>query len=147
MTTKCPKSFDEALISGFLDGELTQADDQRVRVHLEACAHCSSLLDELRNMREVAMTTRFETPTDDQWNEAPTGGVSSAARGFGWIMGVVWIVALTGFGLWHAATGPESLPEKLFVFGGISAVALLFLSVLIDRVRKAQTDRYREVQK
>jgi anti-sigma factor RsiW len=147
MTTKCPTSFDGALISGYLDQELTQADDQRVRVHLEGCAHCSALLGELEGMREVAMTTRFENPTDDQWNEAPAGGASLAARGLGWIMAVVWIVAVTGFGLWHAATGPESLLEKLFVFGGISAVVLLFLSVLFDRLQRAKTDRYREVQK
>jgi anti-sigma factor RsiW len=147
MTTRCPTSFDEALISGYLDQELTQAADQRVRVHLEGCAHCSTLLDELKSMREVAMSTRFETPTDDQWNEAPSGGASLATRGLGWVMGVIWIVAVAAFGLWHAATGPESLLEKLLVFGGISAFALLFLSVLIDRIHRAKSDRYREVQK
>jgi len=147
MTRRCPNSFDESMISGFLDQELTQADDQRVRVHLEDCDHCRTLLGELETMREAAMTTRFRSPTDDQWNESPRGGFSQATRGLGWLMGIAWLVIVTAFGLWHAATGPESLFEKLLVFGGITAFLLLFLSVLIDRIGKARTDRYREVRK
>ena len=38
--TRQDHGFDEALISGYLDGELTQGDAQRVRVHLEDCAVC-----------------------------------------------------------------------------------------------------------
>ena len=147
MTRSCPNSFNETLISGHLDGELTQADDQKVRIHIGSCDHCRRLLDELTTMREAAMTTRFEGPGDDQWDEHPRGGFSGTSRGLGWLMAVIWLVAVTGFGLWHAWNGPESLIEKLLVFGGISAFALLFLSVLLDRLATAKIDRYREVKK
>lgn len=147
MTTSCPKAFDETLISGHLDGELTQADDQRVRIHIKGCDHCRRLFDELTTMREAAMTTRFDVPADDQWNESPRGGLSSASRAIGWVTAVVWLVAVTGFGLWHAWQGTESLLERLLVFGGLSALALLFISVLADRIATAKTDRYLEVKK
>ena len=66
MQANCDRKFDEALLTGYLDGALTQADDQRVRIHLEECADCRRLSDELRELRETTMTTRFELPADDQ---------------------------------------------------------------------------------
>jgi anti-sigma factor RsiW len=147
MTERCPSSFDETMISGYLDGELTQADDQRVRIHVEDCAHCNALLDELKAIREAAMSTQFVQPDDEQWNERPRGRLSIATRGFGWILGIVWIFTVTAFGLWQFWRAPDSLFEKLLVFGGITAFALLFISVLVDRIKTARTDRYREVKK
>jgi anti-sigma factor RsiW len=147
MHDRCPTSFDQSLISGHLDGELTQGTDQNVRVHLEACAHCRELFEELQTMREAAMTTRFAEPSDDQWNERPKGPASFISRSFGWVLAIVWLAIVTGFGLWRLWISPEELFEKLLVFGGLSAFGLLFLSVLLDRLRTAKTDRYRGVEK
>ena len=60
---------------------------------------------------------------------------------------IIWAVALAGFGLWQFWQGSENLMERFLVFGGLSALVLLFLSVLLDRLRTAQTDPYREVEK
>ena len=147
MSTNCPTSFDQTLLSGYLDHELTQGDDQRVRLHLEDCDRCRRVFLEIETMRETAMSTRFDDPGDDQWDESPRGGLSLVTRGLGWTMVAIWLAAITAFGLWHAATGPESLTEKLLIFGGLTACVLLFVSVLIDRIRSSRTDRYREVKK
>ena len=50
--------FDETSISGYLDGELTQRDDQRVRLHLEDCAECRAIADGMRKMKEATMMKR-----------------------------------------------------------------------------------------
>jgi len=147
MTDRCPNAFDETLISGHLDGELTQAAEQRVRIHLEDCGRCRTLLDELRAMREATMSTEFSTPGDSQWDERPHGGVSLLARGVGWFFAVVWAIAFTAYALWQFWQGSADLVERLLVFGGLSAVALLFASVLLDRLSSARTDPYREVEK
>jgi predicted anti-sigma-YlaC factor YlaD len=147
MTERCPTAFDEELVSGHLDGELTQADAQKVRLHIEGCSYCRSLYDELNTMREAAMTTKFVEPTDDQWDESPRGGTSRASRSLGWALAIVWLVAVSGFGLWHLWQSPEGLLEKTLIFGGLAAFGLIFLSVLLDRIKTARTDRYREVEK
>ena len=147
MSEKCGRSFDEALLSGTLDGVLTQGDDQRVRLHLEQCADCRRLMDELVETREATRTTRFALPTEDQWNEAPRGATSFMARGFGWALLMVWCVALAGYGLWEFLTSPGDFWVKLTVFGLLSGVGLLFISVLIDRIKASRTDRYNEVEK
>lgn len=147
MTLSCPRAFDETLISGHLDGELTQAAAQKVRLHLEECAACRSLLEDLRTMREATMSTEFAKPDDDQWDERPRSGLSLLARGTGWTLAGVWLAAVSVFGLWHLWQSTDELLERLLVFGGISALALLFTSVLLDRITSARTDPYREVQK
>ena len=147
MAETCPASFDETLISGHLDGELTQAAEQKVRIHLEDCDHCQTVLGELRTLRETTMSTEFHAPDDSQWDERPQTGLSLVARGSGWIIAVVWVVFFAAYALWQFWQGPANLVERLLVFGGLSALALLFTSVLLDRLRAARTDPYREVEK
>ena len=147
MTDRCPRAFDETLVSGHLDGELTQAAAQKVRLHLEDCEYCRTVLEDLRTMREATMSTEFSTPDDTQWDERPRGTISLLSRGLGWFLGIGWLVVVTGFGLWEFSQSSVDLFEKMIVFGGLSALALLFISVVLDRVAAARTDPYREVEK
>ena len=147
MADRCPASFDETLISGHFDGELTQAAEQKVRLHLEDCEHCRTVLGELRALRETTMSTEFCTPDDSQWDESPQTGWSLAARGTGWFIAIVWAVFFAAYALWQFWQGSANLVERLLVFGGLSALTLLFTSALLDRLRAARTDPYREVEK
>lgn len=139
--------FDEALISGYLDGELTQGEEQRVRLHLEDCAECRRLAGELAEMREATMSTEFRVPPDTQWDETPRGGGSRLLRDFGWIVMCLWVAGLVGFGLWKLATDLEHLWTNLLAFGFWFGFGLVGLSVLIDRLKGLKTDRYRRVLK
>lgn len=147
MANHCPTAFNESLISGYLDGELTQAAEQKVRIHLEDCVPCRTLLEDLRSIREAAMSTDFSKPDDTQWDERPRSGASLVARGAGWILISVWAVVVGVYALWEFITMPASPIERLLVVGGLTALALLFVSVLLDRIRTARTDPYREVEK
>ena len=142
-----PHDFDEALISGYLDDELTQGEAQRVRVHLEGCAECSATADEVRKIKEATLTTEFRIPEDTQWDEAPRTGMSGVFRSLGWLIGGVWLAVTAGFVVWQVATESENLLEAVIVFGFWLAAGLVLLSVLIDRLQTRKTDRYRRIQK
>ena len=143
----CGRRFAEELLSGYLDRALTQGDEQRVRLHLEDCPECRAKLREMTELREITMSTRFTVPADDQWDESPRGPLSLWSRRLGWSLLATWAVGIACFLLWQVAMGPESLIEKSIVFGGLLGAALLFISVLSDRLRAIPTDRYRNVQK
>lgn len=143
----CGRRFDEELLSGFLDRALTQGDEQRVRLHLEDCPECRTRLAEMTALREITMSTRFAFPADDQWDETPHGPVSLWSRRLGWALLGTWAAGLACFLLWQMASGPEGLLEKSLVFGGLLGAALLFISVLSDRLRAMPSDRYRNVFK
>ena len=147
MTDQCPRAFEESLISGYLDGELTQAAEQRVSIHLEDCAYCRKLLADMAKILEAAMSTEFARPDDDQWDERPRSTASFLARGVGWILAVVWLAGVVGYGLWQFWQSSANIVERVLVFGGLSALALLFCSVALDRIASARTDPYREVER
>ena len=138
--------FDEALISGYLDGELTQADAQRVRLHLEDCAECRVTADELAQLKEATMSSKFKIP-DDGWDEAPRGGASHILRNAGLLVGLAWLVGLVSWLIWELAQDPEGLFGLLLVGGFLLAAGLILASVLIDRRRAMKNDKYTKVQK
>jgi len=143
----CSRSFDESLLSGYLDDALTQGDAQRVRIHLEDCSSCHTLVVDMKRIRKATMTTPFTSPADEQWDERPQGTGSRSAFTLGWLVLIIWGVGVIGFALGHAWAGPQTWIERLILFGGGSGIALVFLSVLIDRLKNRKTDRYREVEK
>ena len=147
MSERIEHGFDEALISGYLDGELTQGEEQRVRLHLEDCGECSRLAGELTRIREATMSTSFAVPDDRQWDETPRGGFSRVMRNSGWLILVGWIVGLSAYGIWHLVTDTENLVENLIAFSMFLGFGLVFFSVLVDRIKTWKTDRYRRVEK
>ena len=138
--------FDEALISGYLDSELAQAEAQRVRLHLEDCRECRATADELAQLKEATMSSEFKTP-DDGWDESPRGGVSHLLRNAGLLVGLTWIVGLAMWLIWELANDPEGLIGLLLVGGFLVSAGLLLTSVLIDRRRAMKNDKYTKVQK
>ena len=93
------------------------------------------------------MSTEFVAPDDRQWDERPRSGLSLLSRGAGWTLGLVWVAAVAVYGLWQLWSSAAGLIEKVLAFGGLSAIALLLISVVLDRIAAARTDPYQEVQK
>ena len=147
MPEQCGRTFDEALLSGYLDDALVQRDEQRVRLHLEDCATCRTLVEELATVREATMSSTFETPRDHEWPEMPRTGAGRLAYGLGWPLVIAWGALFGGYALWELWTETDILLEQLILVGGVSGFGLLFLRVLLDRLDAMKTDRYREVQK
>ena len=147
MTHEPTPHFDEALLSGYIDGELTQAQAQRVRIHLEDHPESRDLLNQLRLMRNAAISTEFRVPDDDQWDERPRGPVSFLGRYVGWGLMASWVLAVSLLALWAMAKSTSHWTAKALVFGGFAGFSLLLLSVVLDRARTFKTDRYRRVQK
>lgn len=140
--------FDEALLSGYVDGELTQGDRQRVRLHLDECTDCRSLTNELRELREATMNSDFHVPEDTQWDETPRGAISRYLHGFGWLIAGLWVVGIVAYLVWQMATDSESIQlEGILGFGLFLAIGLVILSALVDRLKTRKNDPYRKVLK
>lgn len=147
MSERCERSFDEALLSGYLDRALTQGDEQRVRVHLEDCGTCQTALDEMTRLRDTTLQTEFKLPADEQWLETPKSLGSALSFGLGWSVVVIWAVGLLGYAVWHLMMSDDPLIAKVLIFGGWTGFGLLLVGVILDRWKAMQTDRYREVRK
>ena len=139
--------FDDALLTGYLDRELTQGDAQRVRLHLESCAECVRTMQDLTRMRETTMMTEFNLPDDGQWNEAPKGAPSRWFRNLGWLLAALWAVLFVFLVIRDTVLEEDDVLWVIIGVGFWAVPILIFLSVLIDRIKTRKTDPYRKVQK
>ena len=140
--------LNEALLSGYLDGALTQGDEPRVRLHVEDCAECRSALDELHKRREATLTADSEVPEDTQWDETPRGALSRLLHNFGWLTAGLWVVGIAAYLVWQINTDSESIQSGAMLgFGLMLAFALITISALIDRLQTRKNDPYRRVKK
>lgn len=147
MTTHTDTPFDESLLSGYLDGELTQGEAQRVRVHLENDPASRRLFEELAAMRSAALSTELPVPDDDQWDPAPRGPFSRFFRRTGWLIVLLWLVGVSAAGLWGWWSAEAPWTTKALTAAVVGGPLLLLLSVLLDRLRVMKTDPYRRVRK
>jgi hypothetical protein len=136
------------LLSGYIDGELTQQVRQRVRLHCENCAACRQELETLAAMRERVGKATLSDRDRDTWRENMDDNAVKNTRGAGWLLligGALLGGAYLGYELFSAAS-ELSLFEKI-VFGGIyGGLLLLFVSVLRQRLIERKTDKYKDVE-
>lgn len=139
--------IDEELLSGYLDGALPQAEAQKIRIVLEDDPELRALYEDLKTMRETAATTHFVTPADDVWPELPKTRLSWMSRSLGWTLLLVWLTIICAYELWLFVSRSGDPFEIFLVLGLPGAFVLLFVSVLVDRVRDLKTDRYRGIHR
>jgi anti-sigma factor RsiW len=139
--------FPEELLSGYLDGALTQQEEQRVRLHLERSPEARALLAELIELRQASRGTRFAPAEDLQWSERPRSPVSAAARWLGFALLALWALGLSAVIVWQASLEGAAWWEGALLLTGAAGILLLFVSVLWDRLRDLPGDRYRRVEK
>ncbi len=59
----------EARLTEYLDSDLEAADREAIAAHLETCAHCRGLTDDLTRLRAAARTLGPIAPPDHLWLE------------------------------------------------------------------------------
>lgn len=138
---------DESLISGYLDGVLSQGEAQKVELWLEESKEFSAVYEELRSIRDAARGTEFVLPTDEQWNEKARTRAGGWWRRVGWTTMVLWAVLLLGHLLWELLGSSGSLLEKFLVLGALAGIGSLLVAVFLDRLGGSTSDRYRRVLK
>jgi anti-sigma factor RsiW len=137
----------EELLSGYLDGELTQQGRQEVELHVDGCSSCRHALDELTRIREEVGGLTESQPTPEQWSRMMSGAVRKTSRGLGWLLGMGGGLVLAGYAAYEFATDEATdALVKVGVAGVLGGLALLLLSVLMERSRAARTDRYKDVE-
>ena len=134
-------------LSGYLDGELTQQDRQRVRLHCESCSDCAAELERLQAMREVMSGARLTDLDRDKWRETMNDTAVSASRGLGWLLFAGGILIAVGIAIVAFFTSAGLSAIEMLMIGGIyGGLFLLFISVLRQRLIERKTDKYKDVE-
>jgi anti-sigma factor RsiW len=135
------------LLSGYLDGELTQQERQRVEIHRDACTECKTSLEELRALRESIAKARLSEVGQDVWRETMNEPATRTTRSIGWLLLIGGVLIAMGIGLVAFVFDSSlSVVEKLVAGAIYGGLALLFYSVLRQRLIERKTDKYKDVE-
>jgi len=135
------------LLSGYIDGELTQQEQQRVRLHCEDCEKCRQDLDDLQSMRDRIAASPLSGIRADVWRETMNDTTVRTTRGIGWLLLIGGVLLAFGFAVYEIVTDSSiSLLEKLIIGGIYGGLLLLFVSVLRQRLIERKTDKYKDVE-
>jgi hypothetical protein len=138
----------EVLLSGYLDRELVQQQAQQVEIHLARCRDCRMVLDELKTAQRAASQLKLREPSGEEWRIMESRIMAKISRSIGWLILLVWSTVTVAYALYQYATSPtETLFHKILVFGFFLGLALVFISVLLERMRDSRNDRYKGVLK
>lgn len=138
----------EQLISSYLDGELTQAESQRVRLLLEDHEGYRKVYEEMAKLQRLTHSLPMRHPPDARMDAIEKKLAVSGPRRVGFYalwgglgMWLVYLVILFLKNLRMPTTG-EAL-AGVVIFGLVS----LFVSVAVQRWQELPHDRYRRIRK
>jgi hypothetical protein len=133
-------------LSGFVDGELTQQDRQRVILHCEQCPECGRNLEELQALRARIGKARLSTTGEDTWRETMNDSIVQTSKGVGWILLIIGLAMVLGAVLYEFFFSQGmSFWEKFIAFAIYGGLAVLLFSVLRQRLIERKTDKYKDV--
>ena len=134
-------------LSGYLDGELTQQQRQKVELHLDQCAQCSKLLVDLQELRGRMHGARLSPMGADQWRENMDEPAVQLSKGIGWVLVIGAVLVLFTIVVFHfLADDSISGFMKFLISAFYLGWAALFVSVLRQRLIERKTDKYKDVE-
>ena len=135
------------LLSGFVDGELTQQERQRVTLHCDECDECRENLAKLRALRERIGKAQLSEVGEDKWRETMNDSRVQTPRSIGWLLFIAGLLAVAGIVLVQLFFNDEiPIGMKLLMVAIYGGLATLLYSVLRQRLIERKTDKYKDVE-
>ena len=127
--------------------ELTQQQRQRVEVHCGNCGDCESELNALRTLRRDVSNSRLSEYGEDVWREKMDDRTVKTTRSLGWLLFLGAVLVCGGVGIYEFVLDSSmGTFEKTLVGAVYGGLALLFFSVLRQRLIERKADKYKDVE-
>ena len=140
------------LMMGYLDDELSAEQRRRFEEHLAGCPECVNELEEFRKLKAITDEVTLVEPEDRIWQDYWSGIYNRIERDVGWIVFSVAAILLTIYGgftliedIVKDATVGMLLKAGLLAL--IVGLAIMFVSVLRERLYFWKKDRYKNVRR
>ena len=139
----------QGLISGLLDEELTPEDLDRVERHIAGCPACREELENMKLLMAAASGLEVQAPPEEVWDTFLDNVYNRIERKTGWLFFTVGVIVLAVYASYHFVVDDwAGATEKTLIAAPIIGLAVLFVSVLRQRLFVRRTDRYsREIKR
>ena len=134
------------LLMGLLDNELTDTEKIEVNEHLIRCSTCRDELEQLKMVSNNLSAISYLEPDDNVLRKL----WKNPLYRFSQIAGILLIIAgnifLSGYGIYKLIIDKDTdIFYKTTICAIASGVALLLISVIIQRLKTIKHDPYKEV--
>ena len=142
----------KALLMGYLDDELDDEQKNSVQQHLASCPQCTAELEEFQKLKQITDQVTLTEPEDRIWQQYWSGVYNRAERGIGWIIFSVSAILLLIYGgfkfIEELVKDPTvNIILKVGLIALIIGLAILFVSILRERIYFRKKDRYKDVRR
>ncbi|MHC4510675.1 MAG: anti-sigma factor family protein [Planctomycetota bacterium] len=140
------------LLMGYLDNELNDEQRRRFEEHLSGCPECAGELEEFKRLKAITDEVTLVEPEERMWQDYWGGIYNRIERGLGWIVFSVAAILLTIYGGFKAIEEIIRDPKVELIFKAgllvlLVGLAILFVSVLRERIYFWKRDRYKDVRR
>ena len=140
------------LLMGYLDNELSDEQRNRFEEHLAGCPECAGELKEFQKLKAITDEVTLVEPEDRIWQDYWNGIYNRIERSIGWIIFSVAAILLAIYGGFKlieeiVTDATVGMLLKLGLLALIVGLAILFVSVLRERLYFWSKDRYRNVRR
>jgi len=140
------------LLMGYLDNELNDHQRRQVEEHLAQCRNCAAELEQFKKLKAITDDLALVQPEDRIWQDYWSGIYNRIERRLGWILFSVAAVLLTVYGGFElieqiVADPAVGIILKIGLLMLIVGIAILFVSVLRERLYFWKADRYKDVRR
>jgi hypothetical protein len=142
----------KVLMMGLIDNELNAEQTVLVKDHLALCPACSEQYKSFINLKEGTSAMKFKNLPDMYWDEYWNHVYNKIERGIGWIflsIGAIILLTYAGYSVLENFFADQSLPliMKLGIGILVLGLAVLFVSVIREKLMIRKVDKYRSVKR
>jgi hypothetical protein len=140
------------LMMGYLDNELTHEQRTQFEEHIAAHPECAAEFEEFKKLQQITDSLSLAEPEDKIWDQYWSSTYNRIERGLGWIVFSAAAILLFIFGGFKLIEEIVTDPTiDIILKGGllllIVGLAILFMSILRERLFIQKKDRYKDVRR
>jgi predicted anti-sigma-YlaC factor YlaD len=140
------------LMMAYLDNELTEEQRRAFEEHLASCPDCTKDMGEFEKLKALTDGVALVEPEDRVWNDYWSGVYNRIERGTGWVLFSVAAISLLIYGGFELIEGiiqdrTVGVLMKVGLLALLGGLAVLFVSVLRERLYFWSRDRYKDVRR
>lgn len=140
------------LLMGLVDNELDEQQKAHVQAHLSECPLCRDEYEKFSGLKKETSEMKFKQLPEIFWDEYWSHVYNKIERGIGWIffsVGAIILLIYAGYALFEEFffNPAEPLTLKIGVAAGGIGFAILFVSVLREKLMIRKVDKYRSIKR
>ena len=140
------------MLSGYVDGELTQDERLLFESHLKNDPELRKELETFKKLKEITGAMKYADIPESVWEGYWASVYKRLERGFGWILMSISVVLFAAIGCYYLLLDffmdpATSIFLKVAVGTGLLGLIIMLVSITRERLFAVKHDRYNEVKR